>query len=99
MNQDRHLTSAESAIAHVKIDGLVQLMALASSVVLWCLVALLLAVLYMHNIVGIPQLSQFFQALTLIGLAPIAAAGLAYRLFLWLYATYLTSYARKHFQS
>jgi hypothetical protein len=99
MSRERTFSTPESAIAHVKIDGMVQLLAIISAVTLWCLAALVLAILYIYKIVGIPQLSQFFQALTLVGLAPIAAAGLSYRLFLWLYATFLTSYARKHFQS
>ena len=97
--RERIFRDPESAIAHVKIDGLVQLAAIISAVCLWGMAALLLSALHMHDIVRIPQLSQALQALTLIGLAPVAVAGASYRLFRWAFATYLTIYARNHFLS
>jgi hypothetical protein len=97
MANERVFNNPEAAAAHVKVDGLVVLIAATSAVILWALLLLSACLLYIHNILEIPLLSQSLQALTLLGLAPLAIAGFSYRLLLLVYTFFLNEYVRKHF--
>ena len=78
--------------------GMIRLISIVSSFVLWFLVSLLCLVLYLHNLLPYNVLLSYAQAVSLIGLSPIAAAALTWRFFEMAISKYLELYTKKHLQ-
>lgn len=90
---DRTFRSAEAAAAHVKIDGLIRLMAIVATFLLWALAAVIAL-----SFLRASGLLQLVQAVALAGLTPAGLAVLTWRGVEKLFSAFLYSYAKKHFR-
>lgn len=94
----RSFSCTEAAAAHVKIDGLLRLVATITAFLFWYAVAIVLVLLGAFGFLPYSSLLSPFQALSAVGLAPIAVALASRRAFEWAFSKYLTGYAKKYFQ-
>jgi hypothetical protein len=89
--------SRDAAILTVKVEGLLRLVAIISAFMFWYLTAILLLFFYTSGILPPLTLLSVGQAALAVGLAPIPVALATWKAFEWVYAVFLTAYAKKHF--
>lgn len=94
--KERFFSNAEAATAHVKIDGLIRVMAISMTAVFWAGVALLGLGLYLINLEEAERIARLGQAAISAGLAPIPAILGTWRAVEWAISSFLNAYARHH---
>ena len=96
--QITNVSSLEIGILLVRSHAIIRLVSIASAFVFWCLVSLLCLLLYLHDLFPYKLLLPYAQAVSLIGLSPIAAAALTWKIFEFVFSAYIEAYSRKHLE-
>lgn len=90
--------SRETAMVLVRQNAIIRLASMACAFVFWCVAALLWLVLFLHDFLPYKSLVPFVQAVSLIGLSPLAAAVLTWKAFEFALSSYIERFSRKHLQ-
>lgn len=98
VEQVTNTSSGEISILLLRSNAILRLVSITSAFVFWFLVSLLCFVLYLHNLFPYTLLLPYAQAVSLIGLSPIAAAALTWKFFEFCFSSYVIAYSKKHWQ-
>ena len=90
------ISSPEVAVVFAKQLAMIRVISMSVAFLFWCFISLLMLVLYLHNIISIPALSQSLQVGSLLGLTPIVLAVVVWRVVEKAFCIYILAYARKH---
>ena len=95
---DRFSQTIEGGVIAVKIDGVLRLAAIITAFMFWYSIAIILLVLFLSGVLHYSSLLSLAQVLSTLGFLPIPVALATWKVFEFLYAKYLTAYAKKYFQ-
>ncbi|MBZ0256009.1 hypothetical protein K8I31_08105 [bacterium] len=95
----RTFASTEAATAHVKIDGVLRIVAIVCAFMFWYSVAIVLLLLHVSGVLPSSSLLPFAQVASAAGIAPIPVSLATWKILEWAFSKFLSAYAKKHFRS